>query len=215
MKNFILFSFLFFLFFQVSFSQSVAEKKYNEAVEQYRKNEFDSANLLIKELKPLYKSVPPKVVYLEIMTKYAIIKKNPLNDFTIISETRNLTSKYLKDNVAHKNNNYSTIKSLINELNSYPKNQTSFLALKKQMEQEEISKKEAIVIAAAAAKAQEEQMALIRENNRVSDSIKNEKAKIEAEKNRIANAEAKAKNDRIERENEIKIEKERKKQDKK
>jgi hypothetical protein len=212
MNKSILFSFAFFLFFQISFCQDNAEGKYKKAIEYYKQDDFASANQIIKEIKPLYKTVPPKVLYLEIMAKSAIIKNNPLNDFSIISETRNLTSKYLKDNVTHKNENYAKVKNVSVELNAYPKDKASFLVIKQEKEKEELVRKQQIeqeefIIkeqkekAAAVALARKEQDAIEAKNRLKKEEIArkekleaNKLAVIEAEKIRADNVKADVEN---------------------
>ena len=110
MKKTIIFSSLFLLFFQFSLSQNLVEAKFNAAVEAYKNKNFESTVSKIKAIKPLYKTVPPKVSYLEIMAKYEILKSGVPNDFVRIEELRKLTAHYLKDNVNRKNDNYTNIK---------------------------------------------------------------------------------------------------------
>ena len=217
MKKIIILTSFFLLLIQTSFAQKKDVKIIiSESKEAYEQGDFETSKNKILEAKSLFKSNPPPIVLsLEILSKSEIIKIAPLSDYSQIENTRRLANNYLKNPKSKTDKYYNDVLKENKILNTYPKDQASFLAVKQQMEQEEIAKKEAIVIAAATAKAREEEMAIIRENNRKSDSIKNETAKIEAEKNRIANAEAKAKNDQIERENEIKAEEVRKKQEKK
>lgn len=66
--------FLFFLFTIVSFSQKIEEIKFNEAKEAYEIESYEEANLLIENLKSRYKSIPPKVAFLEIMIKSELLK---------------------------------------------------------------------------------------------------------------------------------------------
>lgn len=217
MQKIIIFTSILLLFLQTS----IAQKKdvrilISESKGAYEQEDFETSKNKILEAKLLFKSNPPPIVLsLEILSKSEIIKKNPLNDYSQIENTRKLVNIYLKNPKAKTDKYYNTVKIENQVLNSYPKDQSSFLELKQQKKLEEIAKKEAIVIAAAVAKAREDAMSVIRENKRISDSIKNENARIEAEKNRIANAKTKAKNDSIKRENEIKAEEVRKKQVKK
>lgn len=196
MKKSILLSFLFFLFFQFSFCQDTAEKKYKEAVEKYKQDDFTSANLIIKEIKPLYKTVPPKVLYLEIMTKYAIIKNNPLDNYTIILETRNLVSKYLKNNVKYKNDNYAKVKNVSEELNAYPKNEASFNYIKAE-ENARIEREKQLE---AEAKVKAEKDAEIRAVNEAATAKRNAEIRAVNEAAAIETAKNKEKADKIARE---------------
>ena len=85
---------IFCLFFQLTFCQNNEELKYNNAKEAYKNNDFEQANILITEVKSLYKSVPPKVAYLEILIKNKIIEADPLNDYSLLEETRKLIKSY-------------------------------------------------------------------------------------------------------------------------
>lgn len=196
MKKTIIFSFFFLLFFQFSFSQNLVEIKFNEAVEAYKNKNFDIAVSKIKAIKPLYKTVPPKVSYLEIMAKNEIVKSDFANDFVSIEELRKLTSQYLKNNVNRKNDNYTDIKYISLELNNYPKDIATFNAIKLQKEQDKLLKKQQLEKEAAEekerkereileAKVKQEKVAIIRQEQIEKDRIRNEAAAVEREKNRL------------------------------
>lgn len=129
MKN-ILFSFISLLFFQFSIGQNIVDSKYNEVLDDMYNSDYDLAINKIKELKSLFKTVPPKITYLEILINAEIIQKDPLNDFAFLSETRYITAKYLKDNIDRQNENYYKIQRVIDQLNYYPKDKATFDANK-------------------------------------------------------------------------------------
>lgn len=196
MRKTIVFSFFFLLFFQFSFSQNLVETKFNEAVEAYKNKNFESAVLKIKAIKPLYKTVPPKVSYLEIMAKNEIVKSDLANNFVSIEELRKLTSHYLKDNVNRKNDNYTDIKYISLELNNYPKDIATFNAIKLQKEQDELLRKQQLEKEVAEekvqkereeleAKVKQEKEAIIRHEQIEKDRIRNEAVAVEREKNRL------------------------------
>ena len=185
MKKTIIFSFFFLLFFQFSFSQNLVNLKYDEAVQAYKNKNFESAVSKIKEIKPLYTKVPPKVSYLEIMAKNEILKSDLANDFAMIDGLRKLTAYYLKVNVNRKNDNYTNIKYVSLELNNYPKDIATFLEIKQAKVTEELARKRRDEEATTKAAEYEKAQVIIRESTRIQDSINNEKDKIEKDKNRL------------------------------
>jgi hypothetical protein len=196
MKKTIIFSFFFLLFFQFSFSQNLVNLKYDEAVQAYKNKNFESAVSKIKEIKPLYTTVPPKVSYLEIMAKNEILKSDLANDFAMIDGLRKLTAYYLKVNVNRKNDNYTNIKYVSLELNNYPKDIATFNAIKLQKEQDELLRKQQLEKEAAEekvrkereeleAKVKQEKEAIIKQEQIEKDRIRNEAAAVEREKNRL------------------------------
>ena len=199
MKKTIIFSSLFLLFFQFSLSQNLVEAKFNAAVEAYKNKNFESTVSKIKAIKPLYKTVPPKVSYLEIMAKYEILKSGVPNDFVRIEELRKLTAHYLKDNVNRKNDNYTNIKYISLELNNYPKDSATFNAIILQKEQDELLrkqqlKKEVLEEKVRAekeeleAKAKQERDSFATKKRLELDIIRNEQIAIEKERNRVITA---------------------------
>ena len=78
----------------------VADTKFALATEAYNNHNYGEAVALIAEIKLLYKSVPPKVLLLEIIADYRIILEQPLNYFDILYDTRKLVSNYLNENAS-------------------------------------------------------------------------------------------------------------------
>lgn len=193
----ILFSFL----IQLSFSQNSGESKYEEAKEAYYSENYVEANSLIKEVKKLYKSIPPKVAYLEVLIKNKIIELDPYNDFSLIDENRKLVKIYKNKYLKFQNDNYQTVIQIGINLNQYPQDLATFNAQKEakiledalQKEREEKEAAEAKIRKekeAIEAKARQEREAIAKAERLEQERIKNEQLAIEREKNRIAQAEA-------------------------
>jgi hypothetical protein len=207
-----IFVIIFYLFFQLTFCQNNEELKYNNAKEAYKNDDFEEANILITEVKTLYKSVPPKVAYLEILIKNKLIKADPLNDYSLLEETRRLIKSYKNKFNNIKNDNYNNIIKIEYDLYTYPKDLETFNEIKEakrrkeqfekeqkeKAEAEEKARKERIALEAKArqerialeAKAREEREAIARAEMLEQERIKNEQLAIEREKNRLAQVEA-------------------------
>ena len=141
----ILFSFL----FQLSISQNSGESKYEEAKEAFYLENYDEASSLIKEAKKSYKSIPPRVAYLEILINDKLIENNPYNDFLILDETRKLVKIYKNKYVKFQNDKYQKVLQIGENLNQYPKDLASFNTLKEAKQKEialekEIKEKQAL-----------------------------------------------------------------------
>lgn len=134
----IVFSFL----IQLSFSQNSDESKYEEAKEAYYSENYEEANSLIKEVKKSYKSIPPKVAYLEILIKNKIIELDPYKDFSLIDDTRKLVKIYKNKYVKIQNEKYQEIIQIGESLNQYPKDLNSFNEIKEQKQKELALEKE-------------------------------------------------------------------------
>lgn len=194
---------IFCLFFQLSFCQKNEDLKYEKAKEAYKNENFEEANLLIKDAKSSYKSVqsvPPKVAYLEIIIKNKLIEIDPYNDYFLLEETRKLIKFYKNKYQNFKNDNYSNVIQIGNDLNTYPKDLATFNALKEAKQKQEALEKEQKEKAAAdekirlerialETKARQEREALARTEQLKQERIKNEQLAVEREKNRLAQAE--------------------------
>jgi hypothetical protein len=200
MKKIFVLTFLVLHFCQTSYSQGNVEVKYQEAVEAYKLNDFDLAVSLIRQIKPLYKNVPPKVLFVEIMAKAQILKADPLNDFLLIDNTRSLTRKYLSENKTRVNDNYHSIQAVSDQLSIYPKDQASFNEKKAQIEREETLKKELQERADADAKARNMKADADAKAKKIKDEedekkrmeivrVQQERDRLQAEKDRQEQAE--------------------------
>ena len=137
--------FLLFISFQYSSAQAVEEIKFSEAEDALNRKDFKTAIDLINEIKPRYKSVPPKIYYVEVMAKYGIVKQDVFNDYNILAETRLLVSKFLKDNLTRKKllqNKYVNVESVYFDLNTYPKEEIDFNIKKAKKLEDEKSARE-------------------------------------------------------------------------
>ena len=196
MKKIIGMTLLALSFFTTVFSQTNVESKYLEAVDAYKAGQYEEAVSIIKEIKPRYRTIPPKVWYVEIMAKAQILKANPLNDFSLIENTRQLTNRYLIDNRSRVNDNYRSIEEVRSQLLGYPKDQTNFNYLKSKAEKEaarekahmqqvEADKKAAQIKAAEDEKKQFEIAKIQKEQER----LRAEQKRVQAEKDRREQAE--------------------------
>ena len=204
MKQIISLTFFILFFFQISFSQNDVNSKYEKANEAYNQESYKEVVLIIKEIKPLYKTVPPKVLSLEILAKSEIIKNNPLDDYALISDTRNQANKYLNNPNNKRDKNYNAVVRENSILKNYPKDLTSFNAQKEAAIKEAALQKDLKTKAAAEEKARlesiaienkarQEREAIERKESLDREKIKNEQLAVEREKYRISEAEADAK----------------------
>ena len=198
------FAIIFSLLFQFSFCQKNEDLKYEKAKEAYINGNFEEANLLIKDVKPLYKSVPPKVAYLEIIVKNKLIEINPYDDYILLNETRKLIKIYKNKYQSLKNENYNNVIQIGNDLDTYPIDLATFNlqkeakiredALQKEREEKEATEakirkeKEAVE-----AKARQEREAIERQERLEQERLRNEATAKEREKNRAAEAKAEEK----------------------
>lgn len=157
MKFKIYFIILFSFLIQQSFSQKSNESKYELAKEAFYLENYDDAYLLIKEAKKSYKSIPPKVAYLEILINDKLIENKPYNDFIILDESRKLVKIYKNKYVKFQNDNYQKVLQIGENLNQYPKDLDSFNIIKEQKEKEISLEKERLEKQALVAKQKAEE----------------------------------------------------------
>jgi hypothetical protein len=134
---------------QNSFCQIAEDLNYEKAKQAYLEKNYTAANSHIKQSKIAYKSVPPKVSYLEIMIKDELIKTNPYEDYFLLDETRNLVNVYLKKYQNLNSRNYKDVEQVANRLISLPKDLTTFNYYKEKKIKEEELEKERLKIEAA------------------------------------------------------------------
>lgn len=128
--------------FQTTFSQKIIDKKYEKARELFTEENYFKADSLIKEVKKTYKTVPPKIAYLEILINDKLIKSEAEIDFALIEETKKLVVNYKSKFIKYQNDNYKEVVKIGNELNKYPTDLVSFNAIKEQKQKEIALKKE-------------------------------------------------------------------------
>lgn len=203
MKKKVFLNLLILLLFQVSFAQKKDVKVIiKEASEAFNNNDYETTIQKIDEIKIEFKknTPPPFILSMEIISKSQIIKNNPLDTFDLITETRNLTNKYLKNPNSKKDGNYNAVILENKILNTYPKDLATFNALKEAKQKQEALEKEQKEKAAAdekirlerialETKARQEREALARTEQLKQERIKNEQLAVEREKNRLAQAE--------------------------
>lgn len=183
--NFKLYSILFItLCFQTTFSQKTIDKKYEKAKELFNEENFHQADSLIKEVKKPYKSIPPKVAYLEILIKYKLIQSDAEIDFALIEETKKLVANYKSKFIKYQNDNYKEVVKIGNELNKYPKNATAFYEIKAQNEKEKALEKNRLEKQALAAKQKAEQDRLMKiEQDKITNLVNERKNRLRPYKN--------------------------------
>jgi hypothetical protein len=183
--NFKLYSILFVTFcFQITFSQKTIDKKYEKARELFNEENFHEADSLIKEVKKPYKTVPPKVAYLEILIKDKLIQSDAEIDFALIEETKKLVANYKIKFIKYQNDNYKEVVKIGNELNKYPKSATAFYELKAQKEKEKALEKELLEKQALAAKQKAEADRIKQiEIDRVTNLVNERKSRLRPYKN--------------------------------
>jgi hypothetical protein len=211
----IILSSFFFFFFQISLAQKKDVKIIiNEAKEAFKNNDYETTIQKIDEIKIEFKknTPPPFILSMEIISKSKLIQSNFLDSFELITDTRNLINKYLKNPNSKKDNNYNAIVLENKILDSYPKDLEAFNEIKEakrrkeqfekeqkeKAEAEEKARKERIALETKArqerialeAKAREEREANARAEMLEQERIKNEQLAIEREKNRLAQVEA-------------------------
>lgn len=151
MKKIFLISFLLILFLKISFGQeNDLTRSIREAKEAFDDQDYETTLIKLKEVKLSFKknNLPPSILSMEIISKCEIIKLDPLNDFSLISETRALTNSYLRNSINKVDSRYNIVVKENNILNTYPKDLASFntikeARLKQLVVQKEIEKKAA------------------------------------------------------------------------
>lgn len=171
---FVLFSFL----IQLSYGQKSVDVKYESAKEAFYLENYKEAYLLIKEAKKSYKSIPPRVAYLEILINDKLIKNNPYNDFLILDETRKLVKIYKNKYVKFQDEKYKEIIQIGDSLNQYPKDLETFNAIKEVKQRQEALEREQKLRELALEKERIEKQALEAKQKAEADRIK----KIEEDK---------------------------------
>ncbi|MDI1317427.1 cell envelope integrity protein TolA [Flavobacterium sp.] len=195
------------LLFQISLAQKKDVKIIiKEASEAFNVQDYETTIQKIEEIKIEFKknSPPPFVLSMEILAKSEIIKTNPLDNYALITSTRNLTNKYLKNPNSKKDLNYSAVVQENNILNTYPKDLATFNAQKEAKLREEALQKEREEKEAAEAKlrkekeeveakARMEREAIQRQERLEQERVRNEAAAKERELNRAAEEKAEEK----------------------
>jgi hypothetical protein len=170
-----------FCLFQVSFAQKKDVKIIiNEAKEAFIKNDYETTLQKIDEIKIEFnKNTPPPIILsMEIISKSNIIKNDPLASFDLITETRNLTNKYLKNPYSQQDSNYNAVILENKILNNYPIDLATFNAIKEAKQKKEALEKEKREKEIAEKKARVEQFAKMEREKAEADRVK----KIEEER---------------------------------
>ena len=213
MKKIIVISFFFLLLHQISFAQKDVKTLIENAKNAYYNESYQETLNIVNEIKPLFKSTPPPTVQsLEILSRCKIIESNPLADYYILDTTRKLIVKFLSNPNSKKNNDYyNEVLQEKNVLDNYPKDKATFdakleelqkekelkIALKEKEAAEERARKEASEERARKEAVRQDSLRLVKIEE---DRIRKQNDAIQAEKNRIAEAETQREVDRLARE---------------
>ncbi len=143
-----------------------------EAAKAFDIQDYETTLQKIDEIKIAFKTNPPPpfILSMEILSKSEIIKNNPLDSFDLITDTSDLTNKYLKNPNSKKDTNYNTVVLKNEILKTYPKDLATFNELKEaelkaaalikeREEREELERQERLKQEAIAIKAQQEREA--------------------------------------------------------
>ena len=131
MKKIILLTLILIASSQFAFSQqAIAKIKYEEAEEAFSTNDFKTTVLKLDEAETLLKATNPRIMYLKILAQSKIIEKEPLNDYKILENTRQLCAKYLLEYESIPNNEdkYRDVYNVTEGLKKNPKSETEFAA---------------------------------------------------------------------------------------
>ena len=137
-KHFVLFFIL--LFF--STQSIIAQKKTIEIKKQaeiaFESRDYETTIVRINEMESIYKQMPFYYLSIRLKAIASIIAKNPSLDFQRIVSARKFISDYLKiPNVKEQDASYDEIVAISNVLDSYPKDESSFIIFKDKFEKEE------------------------------------------------------------------------------
>jgi hypothetical protein len=149
MKQTILFLLATLLVTQTIIAQSaLAKLKYQDAEEAYTKEDYRLAITKLNEAEGILKATNPRILYLKIMAQSKLIQPNPYADYSLLDNTRKLSTKYLKDyeNLADNDDKYREIYRVSETLAAYPGNSQDF---EKQRQQKEIERAAATLAAAS------------------------------------------------------------------
>lgn len=208
MKKIILITLFLFFVSQDFFAQATDVKiLIKEAKEAYEIKDYDLANTKIESAKKLFKSNPPPLVLaLEILSKCEIIKRDPIENYSLITTTKKLAVNYLKNQKAKEDKYYNAVIEEKTILDNYPLDKESLIALKQQKEQEELERRERQIQAEAVAKSKKEKQEAEAKDRMAKEEIARKKSAEEAKK-RYENAQIETEKKRL-----SDIEKERQKQ---
>ncbi|MEO5775540.1 MAG: hypothetical protein ABIQ27_01465 [Flavobacterium sp.] len=115
---------------------TIAKLKYEEAEEAYSATNYELTISKLKEVETLLKTTNPKILYLRISAQSKIIAENPYEDFDLVSNTRILSTKYLKayESLPNNEDKYRDIYKISEKLKSLPATTQDFDLKKKQIE---------------------------------------------------------------------------------
>ena len=135
-KHFVLFIILFF-----STQSTIAQKKSVEIKKQaelaFERGDYETTIVRINEMESIFKQMPFYYLSMRIKAIATIISKIPGLDFQRIVSARKFISDYLKNpNVKEQDASYNEILDINNILESYPKDESSYIIFKDKFEKE-------------------------------------------------------------------------------
>ena len=164
-----------------------------QARESYETGDFELASAKIREIKSVFKTPPPIILPLEILTNCELIKKDLLAKFDKIATTKILASAYLKNKSNTNDKYYDDVNRENSMLYSYPKDKAALKLMQQNLQKEELQKREQQALVAA----QEKERRKKEEENEIKRlealKLKKEEDRLQAEKNRLQQVE----NDRL------------------
>lgn len=76
---------------------TIAKFKYEEAEQAFVNEDYRTALTKLDEAESLLKATNPKILYLKISAQSKLIEQDPLTDYSLIENTKKLSTNYLKD----------------------------------------------------------------------------------------------------------------------
>ena len=130
--------FLILLFsIQFSFAQKDAIELKNQVQLAYERGDYESAIERINEMEHVYKQMPFSYLSMRIKALYQIISNNPKTDFQNIVDCNKFISDYLKKAKASDQDvSYNEIVAINKVLESYPKDESSYIIYKEKNKEE-------------------------------------------------------------------------------
>lgn len=183
------------LFSFQSYAQDDMLIKRDKVFEAYKNKEHALAITIIEDIKPQFKSWPLNLLGIEIISKHELFKNEPYKEYKVIEEMRELVPQYLTNSSSNKDQHLEEVIEIKYRLESYPKDQTGFLAKVEEMKQR------AIVTQLELEKRKEEER-ILEEQEEVEREARLQASRVQAEKDRIAAEYAKKEREQLENQRE-------------
>lgn len=121
---------------------TIAKFKYEEAEQAFVNEDYRTALTKLDEAESLLKATNPKILYLKISAQSKLIEQDPLTDYSLIENTKKLSTNYLKDyaNLTDNDDRYREIYIISEKLKTGPSTIQEFNNQKKYDEENRKSK---------------------------------------------------------------------------